>query len=456
MQDPIVMQIESQYDAILKKLESSPTPGGRIMSELTRRYIEEKCLSSGKPFPTFLKPAFISPAQMQMVRHVTNVIMSCLEKVSNLFFEDASYLPLFEMAPGETELAQVRSRYPNKVQHARLDAFMEGGNLQFCEFNCDTPGGPGYSDIQVDLLLNTEPMKELSKKVRIVRDRFMQNVLDSLLDCYRFYGWDGKGYPRILIHTFLDKDPTGDELFVLQKYFQSKGYETIVAEPQNCTYKSGKLYVEGKDVDIAYRRGATQWWIEYKDKYSALWQAYKEGAICMLNPLNSKLAGKKSLMAVLQSDGMQPKLTEEEREIVKRHVPWTRLVEDKPSVYKGEKVDLLDFLKENRANMVMKPIGLYGGKNVAIGREMSDALWGDVLKTALSERYVAQEYIPIPEISLPVFHESGLRFENKKVNMNFFAFNGKYAGGMARVSESSIINISAGGGLIPILLAEPI
>ncbi|MBN1552166.1 hypothetical protein JW979_11900, partial [bacterium] len=62
----------------------------------------------------------------------------------------------------------------------------------------------------------------------------------------------------------------------------------------------------------------------------------------------------------------------------------------------------------------------------------------------------------IPEIRLPVFSENGLTFESKKINMNFFAFNGQYAGGMARVSDSSIINISAGGGLIPILLAESI
>ena len=80
--------------------------------------------------------------------------------------------------------------------------------------------------------------------------------------------------------------------------------------------------------------------------------------------------------------------------------------------------------------------------------------WESVLETARRDRYVAQEYIPIPEIELPVFTEDGFRFEKKKINMNFFAFNGKYAGGMARVSDSSIINISAGGGLIPLLAAR--
>lgn len=454
MQDPFVLQVEKEFDAILKNLESAPVTGKMIMNQLTQRYIEEKCLASGKPFPTFLKPAFISPAQMEMVKNVTNIIMKCLEKVSNLYFEDRQFHPYFEMAPGEDEIASVRMKYPNKVQHARLDAFMEGDSLQFCEFNCDTPGGPGYSDIQVDLILQTEPLIQLQKKYQIVRDTFMQNVLDSLLACYRFHGWDGKGYPRILIHTIFDLDPTRDELYVLQKYFESKGYETLVAEPDACKLHNGKLMVADKPVELVYRRGATQWWITHKEKFEALWNAYKNGLICMANPLNSKLAGKKSLMAVLQSDFMQSKLTDIEKEVVARHVPWTRLVENTTTGYNGKTVNLLEFLTNNREIMVLKPIGLYGGKNVAIGRDLSQKDWVESLSTAVKERYVAQEYIPIPVINLPVFSDNGLVFEPKKINMNFFAFNGSYAGGMARVSDSSIINISAGGGLIPIMLVQ--
>ena len=131
---------------------------------------------------------------------------------------------------------------------------------------------------------------------------------------------------------------------------------------------------------------------------------------------------------------------------------WLHVI-DLDGSFDGKPVNLLDFLRENRAGMVLKPVGLFGGKNVAIGHEMSDREWQEALETAVKERYVAQEYIPIPEISLPVYDQNGLRFENKKVNINFFAFNGVYAGGMARVSDSSIINISAGGGLIPLMAA---
>jgi len=453
-QHKFVLEIEKKFDDILRNMESRDHSGAELMDHLAKRYVEEHCMVSGKPFPTFLKPAFMSPEQLVLVKNVTNTIMSCLEKVSDLFFEDPQYLPLFELAPGEEELARVRAPFPNKIQHARLDAFMSGDNLQFCEFNCDTPGGPGYSDIQLNLLMETHPMKEIQKEYKLEKDTFMENVLQGLLECYKDYGWNGQGKPRILIHTLFDLDPTMNELEVLQKYFISRGYDCVIAQPQDCTFENGKLMVEGDSVELVYRRGATAWWMSHKHHYAKMWEAYKEGAICMANPLNSKLAGKKSLMAVLQSDAMADKLTDEEKEVVAKHLPWTRLVADEKTIYDGKTVDMLNFLRENRATMVMKPIGLYGGKNVAIGHEMNDKDWDDVIQIAMKDKYVAQEYIPIPEIDLPVYDEKGLHFEPKKVNINFFAFNGKYAGGMARVSDSSIINISAGGGLIPLLAAD--
>jgi len=88
-------------------------------------------------------------------------------------------------------------------------------------------------------------MKAISEHYTIIRDRFMQNVLDSLLDCYRYFGWDGQGKPPILIHTLFDIDPTMDELIVMQKYFRNQGHVCEVVQPGECSYENGKLYANG-------------------------------------------------------------------------------------------------------------------------------------------------------------------------------------------------------------------
>lgn len=445
------VDIEELYDSLLRDMENSGVSGGRLMEETRNRYIAERVMSGGKAIPTFLKPVFIPEERIRQIKNITNITMDCLEKVSNLFFESERHEHLFELGEGEKELAKIDPGYPRRIQHARLDAFINGDSIQFCEFNCDTPGGPGYSDIQTDLLLETEAMKKLGKSFTLKPDRFMPGILDSLTSCYEhFKGGPVSTLPPFGIISVFDMDPTTEELSLMAKWFAAQGCEPILAEPEECTYENGVFRVKGIPVDLVYRRGTTQWWISESEKYQAMWSAYRDGKLCLVNPLNSKLAGKKSLMAVLQSEEMAPRLTEAERAIIKEHIPWTRIVKSGVADYQGKKVDMEGFILENRENLVLKPIGLYGGKGVVVGGEEDNDQWRTALETAKKTTHVVQEYINIPELSFPVY-DPHLKFVKKKVNINFFAFNGKYSGGMARVSDSAVINVSAGGGLIPIM-----
>jgi len=69
-----------------------------------------------------------------------------------------------------------------------------------------------------------------------------------------------------------------------------------------------------------------------------------------------------------------------------------------------------------------------------------------------SERWVVQEYVEIPSTRVPVIKKGRVRLVTKKVNLNPFVFNGRYAGSMARLTDDSIINVSAGGGLVPAMM----
>ena len=62
---------------------------------------------------------------------------------------------------------------------------------------------------------------------------------------------------------------------------------------------------------------------------------------------------------------------------------------------------------------------------------------------------MVQEYVPIPREIFPVIEGETLNLQLKNVNINPFAFLGKYSGTTSRVSDSSIINVSQGGGIVP-------
>src|SRR4029453_17869701 len=98
-----------------------------------------------------------------------------------------------------------------------------------------------------------------------------------------------------------------------------------------------------------------------------LLEAYRAGAICMVNSFRSKLIHKKALFAVLTSAKRAGLFTEPQRAAIRAHVPWTRLVRKEKTDYQGEEIELLDFVAANRHRLVLKPNEDYGGREISIG-----------------------------------------------------------------------------------------
>ena len=95
--------------------------------------------------------------------------------------------------------------------------------------------------------------------------------------------------------------------------------------------------------------------------------------------------------------------SEKEREVIKKHIPWTRIVKDGKTDYKGEEIDLISFLRENKDRLVIKPNSEYGGRGVVVGVDADEKAWEDKIEEALSKPNVVQEYVPIPVIEFPCF-----------------------------------------------------
>ncbi len=140
--------------------------------------------------------------------------------------------------------------------------------------------------------------------------------------------------------------------------------------------------------------------------------------------------------------------------MIKETVPWTQILADTEVTFRGKRVHLRDFIFENKDLLVLKPANMYGGKNVYIGLETSQETWERVMNQQIEdESWVVQEYVDIPSDIFPEIGK-GISFKRKFVNINPFALQGKYSGSITRVSDSAVINVSAGGGLVPTLVAD--
>jgi hypothetical protein len=63
--------------------------------------------------------------------------------------------------------------------------------------------------------------------------------------------------------------------------------------------------------------------------------------------------------------------------------------------------------------------------------------------------YVVQEYVPVPEEMFPTVENGHVQMRLKRFNINPFGIGGRYAGMITRISDQAVINVSAGGGLLP-------
>jgi len=157
---------------------------------------------------------------------------------------------------------------------------------------------------------------------------------------------------------------------------------------------------------------------------------------------------------VLTDEAFAFLLTDDERALVERCVPWTRRVAERRTLHAGREVDLLPHVVERRETMVLKPAHGYGGLEVLIGDETPAAEWERAVQAACLEPWVVQERVAIPEEVFPTCASGTLAFSPFKLNANPFYAAGLEVGAVARASRASVINVSAGGGSVPTFVVD--
>ena len=81
----------------------------------------------------------------------------------------------------------------------------------------------------------------------------------------------------------------------------------------------------------------------------ALVKAYEARAVCVANDFRCKIPHVKAFFAVLTDERNTSLFTSGEKEVIRQHVPWTRVVSDVRTMHDGKPVDLLAFIRNRQA-----------------------------------------------------------------------------------------------------------
>jgi glutathionylspermidine synthase len=385
--------------------------------------------------------------------------MSAIEKVAEAFFSDPKFKNLLELKDLVEKYAKMNQVYPRRQIVSRLDAFYmpENGDIKFIEFNCDSPSGMGWHDVMVDMFKELPTMKKAGETFKLEADKFLDTHTKMLLKKYQEFckakGETPVSDPMFAIVCASDSTILSDVKVIVDTLAQ-KGHKAIYADPRDFAYDGKHVTKDGQIVHVIYRDAVQEFLDEpYYGHTDAVLKAYEDGNICFVNPFCSRVGGLKSVLAIMHDERFSYLFTEEELEVIKKYIPFTRLVRDLETDYHGEKVNILDLIKNNREKLVLKPNSGYGGHGVMVGPAVTDEEWKDTLKTAMSpgNTYVVQEMVPIPFDEFPVVDEGKfLGFQPKNVNINFWAYDGEFGGAYVRAASGAIINVHQGGGMVPV------
>jgi tyrocidine synthetase-3 len=173
---------------------------------------------------------------------------------------------------------------------------------------------------------------------------------------------------------------------------------------------------------------------------------FKTRRICLFNGPVTGLMSNKLNLALLSEHEDSPLFNETEREAIKTYIPWTRKIIASETLYKGDKIQLVDFIRQNREQLVMKPGVGYGGEGVAVGKYISQTQWETVLQTALQKgKWLVQEYMP----SLPLLYQYGENGAEPHIGVvGFLVFGNRFAREAIRMlpcsKRSGVINFHQG------------
>jgi circularly permuted ATPgrasp domain protein len=426
------------------------------LAEASREMLDEgleraKLIFGGRRLSPYLRPHFVKEEDFARICTICETVWSAIQRVKDAAIEDPTIIDDLGLTTIERELIAIDPGYKAVSPTARLDSFLTEGAYSFVELNGESPAGIAYADAAYEIFSALPVMQRFAESYNVRRLSGRRFMLQVLLESYEeFLGRKPDRPPQIAIVDLKDL-PTQKEFELFKEFFEQSGYPAIICSPDELEFNNGRLLRGDFEIDIVYKRLLVNEYLPVMQQYPALLNAYRAGAVCMVNSFRSKLIHKKALFAVLTSSRRANLFTDEQLAAIHAHVPWTRLVRAEKSDYQGEAIDLLEFISANRHKLVLKPNDDYGGHGITIGWNTDEIRWDEALRSALvNGDYVVQERVKTAREMFPALQDDGsIEFAEQLVDLDPLLFNGKVGSAFTRLSFTELANVSSGGGMVP-------
>ena len=155
------------------------------------------------------------------------------------------------------------------------------------------------------------------------------------------------------------------------------GKQLMFSDPDQLEQRGEDLYLAGHRLHVLFR-------LPYFEADQRVVRAFKQRRLQWFgHPMDMFLSDKRNL-ALLSAHADDPGLfTAEERELIHRHVPWSRRLVPGPSTRQGETIpSLVDYVLARREQMLIKPFIGHAGRDVHAGVSTEPEEWRRMVEEA--------------------------------------------------------------------------
>ncbi len=257
---------------------------------------------------------------------------------------------------------------------------------------------------------------------------------------------NGKSLP---LHLFLGM-PKGVSVYydfeILKKHWEPP-FRTTLGDPKDIRWSSEhrRLLINGDPIDLIYRDLYYDWCIDGTEQLleSIATNIDETGFFPGISPFESRFLDSKGHLPLYEHAAL-----EYGENFFASTVPLDQI---------SLSPKKLRLVLTNREDWVLKFNFGYGGKDIFIGRFMTQEGWSKIIHERIvtdPHRYVLQEFHDLPKVDLEIVGEDGFQKQSYSMLMSLWVIGGSYSGCIVRASRSPVINVHQNCGFAPVFYEQ--
>jgi len=458
---------------VQRALESIPTEDMRALLHAIHELATERHLCYQRDGATetirlLACPITLRQNQLAYLHYVSLTILNCIKRLPEFYFADPAVREILRITDDEErwllDCWTPAHREANPI-FSRLDAVVDFASanwkesLRFLEPNLTGIGGihlaPTADRVLADLLVPALRAQDPTIRLRLgpdIRELLLQDLVEHLEVIGRPEG------QIVLLDPKYEADGP-DEPEALARYYRERHHISVRhADPSELRLVNGEVWYKDVRVDAGYRDyGVLDLLDVMADGVDPRPMKTLFAGNRMISSIAAELDQKSCWEVFTDPELSQRYFSAEERQVLRRHIPWTRVVAARRTTDPGgARVELLDYLVAERETLVLKPNRSYGGEGVTVGPSTTAAEWDTAIALALADegRWVVQQLVTLPVQEFPILDADGrVRSEAFYVVMGFVP--SRYGLGLvARASQKQVVNVAQHGGECAVMVSS--